>query len=174
MLTSNKAVYGVDGSLGTLGKRGGSSGGLTPSTQVNIPGEDPMDLDEYINVVSNVKLEQSITAFLSNLTAELSADITAALDSTEELYNIIAFVFSTSEGSGADVKRFKNCVFYPWEEIHFSLKTPGYYLYTGYTDSEGNKYYIKTLGKIENRYCVTVYSTASGNVGFNSMKIYVK
>lgn len=174
MLTSNKAVYGVDGSLGTLGNRGGSSGGLTPSTQVHIPGEDPVDLEEYINIVSDLKIEQSITAFISNLTAELSADITAALDSTDEVYNIIAFVFNTSEGSGTDHKVFQNCVFYPWREIQYSLKTPGHYLDTGYTDSEGNKYYIKALGKIDNRYCITVYSTASGNVGFNSMKIYVK
>jgi len=174
MLTSNKAVYGVDGSLGTLGNRGGASGGLTPSTQVNIPGEDPVDLEEYINVVSDVKWEQKITSFISNRTDELSADITAALDSEDELYNIIAFVFITSEGSGADKKYFQNCVFYPWREIHYELKTPGFYLYTGYTDSEGNKYYIKALGKIDGRYCVTVYSTASGNIGFNSMAIYVK
>ena len=61
MLTSNKAVYGVDGSLGTLGNRGGASGGLTPGTQVNIPGEDPMDLDEYIETLSNNKAMDDLT-----------------------------------------------------------------------------------------------------------------
>lgn len=61
MLTSNKAVYGVDGSLGTLGKRGGSSGGLTPSTQVIIPGEDPVDLDEYIESIAETIIQTDNT-----------------------------------------------------------------------------------------------------------------
>lgn len=111
MLTSNKAVYGVDGSLGTLGNRGGSSGGLTPSTQVNIPGEDPVDLDEYIESIAETIVQtdngwnwaefestHSIWHALSTNRLYLPDDLIDILEDSDSEYTEIYICLRLSDG----------------------------------------------------------------------------
>lgn len=111
MLTTNKAVYGTDGSLTELGKlKGSGSGPLTPETVVTDSGVD-LTLEEYIQglIATTPATLKSWTMCFSgqneymNTVKKFPTDIQNAFKGLTEFKDIILMIRDNETGRGYTV-----------------------------------------------------------------------